>query len=50
MKNYKYEMFGPSDDESIDDQLDRGVSEDDLREDPATRDRMNDPDSPHYNG
>lgn len=50
MENYNYEMHGSGDDESIDDKYDRGVSEDDLREDPSTRDKMNDPDSPHYNG
>ena len=37
-------------DASIEDLYDQGYTEDDLRDDPATRDRMNDPDSPHYNG
>ncbi len=32
-------------DTEIEDALDRGVSEDELREDPRYRDRMNDPDS-----
>ncbi len=50
MENYKYEMYESDNDESIDDMYDRGISEDDLRDDPSTRDIMNDPDSPYYNG
>ncbi len=50
MKHLKYELFGPADGDSIDDRYDRGETEDDLRENPDTRDKMNDPDSPHYNG
>lgn len=50
MENYNQTVYRTEDGESIEDMYDRGVTEDDLREDPAMRDIMNDPDSPYYNG